>query len=74
VFDELVFHGSGGSTVELRMFSETDIRAKLIAAGFANIRFDASGSRKFGVLFSGPCSLAINAAREPFSLEASGIN
>jgi SAM-dependent methyltransferase len=74
VFDQLVFHGGHGTTLELRVFSEADLRQKLAAAGLPDIRFDATGSRKFGVLFSGPCSLPIIAAREPFSLDASGVN
>ena len=73
VFDQLVFHGGHGATLELRTFSETDLRQKLIAAGLPNIRFDATGSREFGVLFSGPSSLPIIAARQPFSLESGAI-
>jgi SAM-dependent methyltransferase len=74
IFDQLVFHGGDGSTLEMRAFCEADLRAKLTATGLANVRFEASGSRKFGVLFSGPCSLPIIATREPFSLEASATN
>ena len=35
VFDELVFHGGQGSTLEMRVFSESDIRVRLTAAGLA---------------------------------------
>jgi SAM-dependent methyltransferase len=74
VFDQLVFHGGDGATLELRTFSEADLRQKLIAAGLPNIRFDAAGSRKFGVVFSGPYSLPIGAAKGPFVLESPGVN
>ncbi|HUA20541.1 MAG TPA: methyltransferase domain-containing protein [Bryobacteraceae bacterium] len=74
VFDRLVFHGGDGATLELRTFSEADLRAKLIAAGLPNIRFDATGCRKFGVVFSGPQSLPIVAAKEPFVLDSAGVN
>jgi len=74
VFDQLVFHGGDGATLELRAFSEADLRNKLAAAGLTDVRVDATGSRKFGVVYSGPCSLPIIAARAPFSLDASGVN
>jgi hypothetical protein len=73
VFDRLAFHGGHGSTLEMRIFAESDIRARLAAAGFDTIRFEAAGSKKFGVVFAGPCSLPIIAARNPFSLGVSGI-
>jgi SAM-dependent methyltransferase len=73
VFDQLVFHGGHGSTMEMRLFAEADIRAKLTAAGFTNVHFEATANQKFGVTFTGPCSLPIICTREPFSLRASGI-
>ena len=74
VFDQLVFHGGIGSTLEMRVFCEADIRAKLKAAGFSETRFESLGSQKFGVNFAGGCSLPIIATKEPFSLRASGIS
>ena len=74
VFDQLVFHGGQGSTLELRVFSETDIRAWLATAGFTTVRFEATGNPRLGVVFEGPCSLPIIASREPFSLSVSGIS
>jgi SAM-dependent methyltransferase len=73
VFDQLVFHGGQGSTLEMRVFSEADLRAMLIAAGLSNVRFETAGNREFGVVFSGPCSLPIVASRVPFSLSLDGI-
>jgi SAM-dependent methyltransferase len=73
VFDQLVFHGGHGSTLERRVFSEADLRARFIAAGFSSVRFDAAGNREFGVVYSGPCSLPIVASRAPFSLSLDAI-
>jgi hypothetical protein len=74
IFDQIAFHGGTDSTLEMRVFSEADIRQKLTSAGFTVIRFEATGSQKFGVAFTSACSLPIIASREPFSLRASGIS
>jgi len=73
VFDRLVFHGGRGSTLEMREFSELDVRARLVAAGFTKVRVEATGNPRFGVVFAGPWSLPIIATKEPFSLGVSGI-
>lgn len=73
VFDHLAFHSGHGATLEMRVFSEADIRARLAAAGFASVRIEATGNRGFGVVFAGPCSLPIIATRARFSLNTSGI-
>jgi SAM-dependent methyltransferase len=73
VFDHLVFHGGHGSTLERRVFSEADLRARLLAAGLSNVRFETAGNRDFGVVYSGPCSLPIVASRAPFSLSLDAI-
>ena len=73
VFDDLVFHGGQGATLERRVFSEADLRAGLAAAGLTSVRFEVTGSRQFGVDFSYPWSLPIIAGQAPFSLRTSGI-
>jgi hypothetical protein len=73
VFDQLTFHGGQGSTLEMRVFSEGDLRARLKSAGLSDVRFDGVGNQEFGVLYAGGCSLPMVAAREPFSLSGSGI-
>lgn len=73
VFDHLTFHGGPGFTLEMRVYSEADLRAKLAAAGLPEVRSQAQGSRKFGVAFPGPWSLPLLASRGPFALCASGI-
>jgi hypothetical protein len=73
VFDRLQFHGGTGSTLERRIFSDESIRLALASAGFSTVRFDAAGSREFGVVHSSPCSLPISAERGSFALSASGV-
>ena len=73
VFDDLAFHGGRGFTLEMRVFSEADIRGRLARAGFAKVRFETAGNRNFGIVFANPCSLPIIATREAFSLGVSGI-
>jgi len=73
IFDQLVFHSGHGSTLEMRLLSEPDIRARLADAGFASVRVEAEESQEYGVTFAGPCSLPIIASRSPFSLGLSGI-
>lgn len=50
-FDNLVFHGGDGATLEMRMFSEPDLRAHLSRAGFRNIRLYADHFPEFGILW-----------------------
>lgn len=38
IFDDLVFHGGDGMTLEMRMFSEPDLCRRLEKAGFSSIR------------------------------------
>jgi SAM-dependent methyltransferase len=73
VFDQLRFHGGSGATLERRIFSEESLRASLADAGFPIVRFDGAGNRGFGVVFEGPCSLPVIAARAPFALSPSGV-
>jgi SAM-dependent methyltransferase len=73
VFDKLVFHSGHGSTLEMRVFAETDVRTKLADAGFANVRIEAAGNQEYGIDLAGPCSLPIIASRSPFTLCLSGI-
>ena len=49
-FDNLVFHGGAGSTLEYRVFSEDSLRDHLSKAGFVNIR-PIKNYRFFGILW-----------------------
>jgi len=73
VSDQLIFHRGQGATLEMRLFSEADLRSRLAAAGLANVRVMADGNREFGVVFSSPCSLPIVATRGQPSLRATAV-
>jgi SAM-dependent methyltransferase len=73
VFDNLVFHGGHGSTLELRLFSERDLREELAAAGFADVRFAADPYPPFGIVHRESWSLPVIAAKEPFRLSRGGV-
>jgi len=68
VFEDLVFHGGPGATLEMRIFSECDLKAMLSAAGFCNIRIYSEEYPEFGIVRDGVCSLPIAARKGEFAL------
>ena len=48
-FDNLVFHGGEGMTLEMRMFSEADLMRRLGSAGFATAAARIDDAPHFGV-------------------------
>jgi hypothetical protein len=73
VFENLVFHGGHGSTLELRLFSEADLRKNLAAAGFERVEFAAAECPPFGVAQLESWSLPVIAAKQPFQLSRDGM-
>lgn len=65
VFDNLVFHGGPGSTLELRVFSESGLRQALAGAGFEVVRFYGQDYPQFGIVHSETWSLPLAARRKP---------
>src|SRR5262249_47845989 len=61
VFDNLVFHGGPGSTLELRVFSESGLRESLAAAGFESVRIHNRDYPQFGIIHSETWSLPVAA-------------
>lgn len=51
VFRDLIFHGGDGSTLEMRYFSERDLRRQLAAAGFRFARLRSDHYPLFGILW-----------------------
>ena len=51
VFDQLVFHGGEGMTLEMRMFAEADLLRRLAAAGFSSVRVRADHVPEFGIMW-----------------------
>jgi SAM-dependent methyltransferase len=68
VYENLVFHGGPGSTLEMRVFCESDLRRMLTDAGFREVRIYSEDYPEFGVVRNGPCSLPIAARKAEFAL------
>lgn len=50
-FDNLVFHGGDGMTLEMRMFSEPDLCRRLLNAGFSSVEVRCEHYPEFGILW-----------------------
>lgn len=57
----LVFHGGPGSTLELRLFSESSLRRNLESAGFGKIEFHREPCFKWGIYWKAPWSVPVTA-------------
>jgi SAM-dependent methyltransferase len=49
VFDDLSFHGGDGSTLEMRVFTETSLKDTLAGAGFSSVHIASEDVLEFGV-------------------------
>ena len=63
-FDNLIFHGGEGETLEMRVFSENGLIQALSDAGFVDIRMHPEPYAPFGIVWLNPWSLPIT-ARKP---------
>jgi SAM-dependent methyltransferase len=63
-FDNLIFHGGPGSTLEMRIFAETDLHNHLQSAGFEAINMHREPDFSHGVWWPQPWSFPIS-ARKP---------
>jgi SAM-dependent methyltransferase len=66
IFDELVFHGGPGQTLEMRIFSEKALLRHLAAAGFVDVEVHRAPCLEFGISWPQLWSLPIT-ARKPSS-------
>jgi SAM-dependent methyltransferase len=73
VFDNLVFHGGGGSTLEMREFSEAGLKSLLAAAGFTDVRIDSRDYPEFGIVRRNSWSLPIAARKGPFAFSKDAV-
>jgi len=62
-FDNLVFHGGEGDTLEMRVFSESGVLEELRRAGFEDIRIHSEPHHEFGIHWIYDWSLPISARR-----------
>jgi SAM-dependent methyltransferase len=68
VFEKPIFHGPGpGKALEMREFTETDLKNILTGAGFANYRIYTEDYLPYGVVYSEAWSLPIAARKGAFA-------
>jgi SAM-dependent methyltransferase len=58
---DLVFHGGGGLTLEMRLFTRKSLLRELQQAGFDQMAFHSESDAKYGVYWTGPYSLVLTA-------------
>lgn len=51
IFDDLIFHGGDGMTLEMRKFSEPDLLRRLGAAGFSSVKVYSDCVSEFGIVW-----------------------
>jgi SAM-dependent methyltransferase len=64
VFQNLVFHGGSGETLEMRLFTKRDLEKRLQEAGFREIRFEIDDYPEHGIIFGYPWGRPIIARRQ----------
>jgi SAM-dependent methyltransferase len=69
-FDNVVFHGGKGSTLEMREFTESALQELLTGAGFSGVHIYAEDCRSFGIVRTEAWSLPIAARKGNFALSA----
>jgi len=67
VFENLVFHGGSGATLEMREFSEAGLCNLFTAAGFQSVRIFGEDYAPFGIVRNENCSLPFAARKGEFS-------
>jgi SAM-dependent methyltransferase len=65
IFDDPVFHGGPGTTLEMRLFSGTDLVRRLEKAGFASVEICRPTVREYGIVFQETWSLPMLAYKSP---------
>jgi len=73
VFDNLSFHGGDGSTLEMRVFTETSLKEILAGAGFPRTHIASENIPEFGVDHSETWSLPIVGRKGNFQPPAAEI-
>jgi len=57
IFDDLIFHGGPGTTLEMRLFSRAGLEREFARAGFPRVRIAAEPYLPFGIHWSKPFSV-----------------
>ena len=63
IFDNLVFHGGEGATLEMRVFSKTGLLTELKQAGLGSVKFYPEPFWEFGIYWPDQWSLPLTARR-----------
>lgn len=63
-FDDLVFHGGEGATLEMRVFSESSLLAEFERAGFGRVRIHSEADPAHGIVWHEDWSLPMSARAE----------
>ena len=66
IHENPIFHGGPGSTLEMREFGISALKAALLSAGFSTVRFLSEDVPQFGILFDHDVSQPAIAAKAPF--------
>lgn len=59
VYDDLIFHGGAGSTLEMRLFSRAALEREFAQAGFSRMRIAGEPCPEFGIAWHEPWSLPV---------------
>ncbi len=73
VFENLVFHGGLGSTLEMRTFTEESLREVVCGAGFRELRFATESWPEHGIEHAGDWSLPVAARKGHFQPPAAEL-
>jgi SAM-dependent methyltransferase len=63
IYNNLIFHGGEGETLEMRIFSKAGLIKILKDAGFVKIKFHEEPVYKYGIVWKQPWSLPITAKK-----------
>ena len=62
-FEDLVFHGGDGMTLEMRVFTRTDLLRHLERSGFVDVKIHALPEPRYGILWRDAWSLPLSARK-----------
>jgi SAM-dependent methyltransferase len=62
-FDDLIFHGGPGVTLEMRLFSRAAIERHFARAGFVDVQVHDTPTYRFGIVWPEPWSVTMSARR-----------
>jgi SAM-dependent methyltransferase len=64
VFEDLIFHGGEGFTLEMRLFARDDLIRDLQSTGFVDVTVHSAPDFKHGIYWRSPFSIPVTARRD----------